>query len=202
MAKCITISGSLGGACFNSTGSKFYWTDYNSNYIYQHNLTTNWDISTINGSSYTYRWNITLPTPTRISGIFMSSNGSKIFICSTNYDRVYQYTTSSPYNIGPTFPSIVPGSFLLTNPDPRDITFNDDGSRMYISHSTYIDQYNLSTPWDPTTGIYNSSLDVSAYETVPNGIFIKAQAAEGTETLRLSLNNGADFIDVSVIDVP
>lgn len=202
VSKSITISGSLGGACFNTTGSKFYWTDFNSNYIYQHNLSTNWDISTINGSSYTYRWQLTLPSPTQISGIFMSPDGNKVFICSTNYNRVYQYDTYTAFNLGPFAPTIIPGSFLLTNPNPRDITFNDDGNRMYISHSTYIDQYNLSTPWDPTTGVYNSSLNVSAYETVPNGIFVEAQGPEGTETLRLSLNNGADFIDVTIIDVP
>lgn len=202
ISKSITISGTLGGACFNSTGSKFYWTDFASRYIYQHNLTTNWDISTMSGTSYTYRWQITLPTPTQISGIFMKPDGTKVFICSTNYSRVYQYTISSPFNLGPTSPSIGP-AFLLTNSGPRDLTFNNSGTRMYISYSTYIDQYDLVTAWDTSTAVYNSSLNVSTYETVPNGIFVTDYpGAEGNETLRLSLDNGADFIDVTIIDVP
>ncbi|MEP5611898.1 MAG: T9SS type A sorting domain-containing protein [Cyclobacteriaceae bacterium] len=57
---------------------------------------------------------------------------------------------------------------------PRDILFNNDGTKMLVpgSNEGVIIQYSLTTPYDVSSGISvdGTPLDVSAEETIPSGI--------------------------------
>jgi len=54
----------------------------------------------------------------------------------------------------------------------KAITFNNDGSKVYITGSQYdnIQEFNLTSNYDISTAVYNDVLDESARDTFPNGI--------------------------------
>lgn len=201
VTKTITETGDLGGGIFSNDGRKFFWCQADGRKVFQHGLSTGWDISTMN-SNAAYEWSINLPLPGLYRGIEFGNNGQYLYLVSSQYNRVYMYQTASNYNIGPTLPSIIsPGAIVLNTNTPRDLAFTNDGSRMYVSYDTKVEQYNLSTPWDLFTASYNSFFDVSSLETGTDGIFVKLEVVEGNEVLRLSLDNGEDFIDVTIVDI-
>ena len=150
------------------------------------------------GAAYT--WVVNLPLNPIVTGVAISTDGTKMFIASSQYARIYAYTLHSPYDIGPSPPAFL-AYFVLAFANPRDLKFNETGTKMFVTRDTHIDQYNLTTAWDINTASYSSSIDVSGYDAAPNGLFVFEQAPEGNETLRLSLNNNEDFIDVTVINV-
>ena len=63
-------------------------------------------------------------------------------------------------------------NFTMFNSNPRGITFNNDGTRLFVIAQTSreIVQYNLSAPYDFNTAEYFDALSVSEQETVPEGI--------------------------------
>jgi hypothetical protein len=199
VTRTVTPTGTVGGGTFSPIGTRFYWSDRTSKNIYQHTLFTNWDISQMStGAAYT--WVVNLPLNPIVTGVAISTDGTKMFIASSQYARIYAYTLPSPYNIGPSSPAFL-AYFVLAFVNPRDLKFNGTGTKMFVTRDTHIDQYNLTTAWDINTASYSSSIDVSGYDAAPNGLFVSEQAPEGNETLRLSLNNNEDFIDVTVINV-
>lgn len=200
--RTISESGSLGSGTFSAGGTRFFWCDGSGRKIFEHNLSTSWDISTLSPSA-SEEWTINLPSPGLYRGLSFDDTGQYIYLLSSQYRKIYMYETPSAYKIGPSLPTIIsPGAIDLNSSDPpRDLSFNVDGTRMYVSYDTYIDQYNLTTAWDLFSSSYNSSLDISSVETGADGIFVRSDLAEGDETLTLSLDNGADSIDVTVIDV-
>lgn len=58
---------------------------------------------------------------------------------------------------------------------PQDISFNSDGTKMYILGSTgdYVYEYSLSTAWDVDTRTSTYNYSVSPSETVPQGLYFK-----------------------------
>ena len=55
---------------------------------------------------------------------------------------------------------------------PAGIAFNNNGSKLYVigEDNGKVYEYNLSTAYDISTGVYNDYLDVSSQETKPWGI--------------------------------
>ena len=202
VTRTVTPAGTVGGGTFSPIGTRFYWSDRSSGRtIYQHTLSTNWDISQMS-TAPTHSWVMTHPLNPIVTGVAISTDGTKMFIASSQYNKIYAYTLPSPYNIrlGPSAPSWI-AVFDLAFITPRDLKFNGTGTKMFVPRDTHIDQYNLTTAWDINTASYSSSIDVSGYDAAPNGLFVSDLVPEGNETLRLSLNNNEDFIDVTVINV-
>jgi len=72
-------------------------------------------------------------------------------------------------------------SVATQEPAPSGIFFKPDGTKMYIcgttgSASKKVNEYDLSTAWNPSTATHNQGLNVSslgASEATPQGIFFK-----------------------------
>lgn len=216
--RTITGSGSRQGGNISSNGTRYYSANVDDDYIYQYNLSTPWDITTMtqayqaryfhgSGSTGSY------PNTTRatiVNGVFVSPDGSKMYLACSSSDRVYRFNLSTNYEVNTASYhsqlSVIATGFA----GPVDMTFNSDGNRMYILNSgtsgRRIEQWDLSTPWDITTASLNSSymLPTSgvAYEPNVHAIALGTASIEGDETFTLSLNNGAASISVTVIDVP
>lgn len=137
------------------TGNNIYVLyDYSGDiYIRKFESPTAYDFST-GVSSYSFNLNTIVPT-NDFYGIFISSDGTKIYSYNVSNNKIYQFNTSTPWSIN----SLTVGSTSYTlsnfNGLQEKIAFSPDGTRIYISSESGtrrgITQFNLSTPWDITT---------------------------------------------------
>ena len=159
------------GVTFNDDGSRMYMIGFDSDSVYQYNLTSPFDVSTASfssGDSFDISGQDGFPT-----GVALSTNGTRMFVVGSNNDSVYQYNLSTAFDI--TTASFSFNTLNVGGQDgiPSDITFNGDGTRMFLTGSlnTTVYQYNLSTGFDLSTASFsNNSFDVSSEETSPRGI--------------------------------
>jgi len=129
-----------------SDGSKYIGIGLNE--LFSYSMSTSWDIST---SSITDTKSVTEDTHGR--GLFVSSDGLKLWTLGFDNRTVYYYTMSSAWDVSTlTYSgdsllvySLVSGAYGLT--------FNSAGTELYISGATLskVFQYNLSTAWDVTS---------------------------------------------------
>lgn len=89
------------------------------------------------------------------TGMFFKSDGTSVFILGDTNDRVYRYDLSTPWDISTagavasTSPSLAAQSTSVAS-----LTFNPNGTIMYVGSPTTIYQYTLSTAWNVSTATY------------------------------------------------
>ena len=156
------------GLAFNDDGTKMFIIGSNV-YVYQYALSTAFDVSSASFTAFVNLQGIGLTTPTAIA---FNNNGSKMFIVdSGSTDRVWQFGMSN-YDV--TTVGGQSGLFSIGAQDtlPQGIAFSNDGTRMFIAGITNqaVYQYNLSTAFTPTTGVFVKSFSVAAQDTQPVGV--------------------------------
>jgi 6-phosphogluconolactonase (cycloisomerase 2 family) len=107
-------------------------------------------------------------------GLDFSSDGTKMYVASSTYDTVYQYTLSTPSSTSSASYASKSMSFSDQTGIAGDITFNSTGTKVYIPEFANIEihQYNLSTAWDISTGTFSATKDISANTSGMGGIFL------------------------------
>ena len=129
--------------------------------IYQFSTSTAYDFSSNNydGSGGVS----TSSTDGEHYGFDFSSDGLYVFTTNRNDDNVLRLPTTSAWNVVG-MPTGVDGTqvFYVNGITPYNITFVDNGNKMFISSSVsgYDRIYNLSTPYDPSTS--------GSYVTIPS----------------------------------
>jgi len=155
------------GMAWNDDGSKMYMAGFNSNSIYEYNLSTNYDIST---SIFSQSLSLTLQD-IKPNDITWNDNGSKMYIVDLNTDSIYEYDVPTNYDIST---SIFSQSFSVAAQDifPHGMAWNDNGSKMYMvgNENFSIYEYNLSTNYDISTSIFSQSFSVAAQDTLLSDI--------------------------------
>ena len=100
-------------------------------------------------------------------GLYVKADGTKLYYLGNTNDRVYQYTMSTPHDLGTATYDSVSFSFASETTSPSDgaLQFSSDGTRMYVCSSLeVIYQYNLTTPWDLSTASYSGkSFNISTF---------------------------------------
>ena len=98
------------------------------------------------------------------TGIAFNPDGTKMFALDAFDNEVYQYSVSTPFDIT---------SLLTLDGSPLDvggvvtlmqsITFNNDGTKLYLASvdDNRIHQYDLTTPYDITSGVSYDGLSSS-----------------------------------------
>jgi hypothetical protein len=149
---------------FNNTGTKMIMVTAVGDSCYQYTLSTPFDVSTA-----TYD-NVSLQLDNNYTnfpvGVSFDPSGSRMYIVCTNYDNVAQYNLSTPFDIST---ATYASNFVFTPQEevPRDIVFNNDGSKLFMvgTISDSINQYSLSTPYEINTMSFdNISIDLTAQE--------------------------------------
>ena len=149
---------------FNDNGSKIFILD--SSIIYEYDLTTNYDISTMtyNGVSY----NPDPASKTSEQCFMFGDNGNKYYITGFNNSAVVTHTLSSPYDLS-TITYVEERRLNSSNADGGsglNISTNGsyawmestiDGSLFFVSFNHGIYKMSLSTAWDFSTAIYDST---------------------------------------------
>ena len=103
-----------------------------------------------------------------------STYGKKFFVVGDSVDEVQEYTCTTAWDLS-TMSADATAVFDLL-PDHGNsvysITFKDDGTIMYIGRAgnpNTFSHYDLSTAWDLSTAVYNSSKSVTLAVTEPGG---------------------------------
>lgn len=131
-------------------------------------------------------------------GWWIQDDGLRFAITSGNsIIRIFEGTTAYDFN---NFTET--SNFNLPGTDNREIHFNDNGLEYYVSISiSEIQKYVLTTPFDVTTSVLNSTL-VTPFNTNNNMTFSKDLKTiirySGNQIWKIILNNAGDFSNFSI----
>ena len=178
------------GITFNSLGTKMYLVGDLNNSVFQYSLSTAFDLSTASYDSVSFSIASQETTPV---GIAFNSSGTRLYIVGTTNDSVYQYTLSTAFDLSTASYSSVSFSVASQDTLPSGLSFNTDGSKMYIvgftNDSVY--QYTLSTAFDLSTASYNNvSFSLASQDVAPYGISFNT---DGSKMFFFGFGNQAIF---------
>lgn len=165
---------------FNDDGTKMYTLGDQYADVYEYDLSTPWDIYT---ASYYQLFNGMLTTSSVYentpTGMAFKPDGTKIYIVGQSTDRVHEYGLSTAWDITTMSWS---AQFTILGYDSivEDITFNDDGTKMYIigRGSDEINEFHLGTAWDITSASYYQQFYVSSQTSTPVSLFFKSDGTK------------------------
>ena len=149
---------------FNNSGTKMFVFGATES-VYQYSLSTAFDISTASYDSVSF--SVTSQDANPIDIVF-NTDGTKMYMVGYQTDKVHQYSLSTAFDISTLSYDSVNFSVGTQDANPRAITFNGDGSKLYMAgvSSDAIYQYSLSTAYDLSTASYDSvSLSVATEDT-------------------------------------
>jgi len=158
-----------GGA---NSGKTMYIGGYSGDDIGEYSLSTAWDIST---ASYTDNLSIAAET-TEPTGLIFKPDGSKAFVLDTTYDRVFQLSLSTDWDVSTgTFSYPTTDYFELTDAVATGLFFKSDGSKMFVggAGSGVIREYSLSTAWAIETASFTTSFSVSSQDASISELFFR-----------------------------
>ena len=169
---------------FSPDGTKVFVSDHDNtdvnDGVHQYTLSTPWDISTLDAST---RISVDINTGDNHDRnskkpILFNGDGTKFFIFGTFGGTLSVYNLTTPYDISSVSASTqvaddgIDYGALDLGSDPintggtirlHDADFNNDGTKMYLlgglQDFTSVVEYNLSTPFDPSSASYNTTLN-------------------------------------------
>ena len=148
------------GLYIRDDGLKFWTCDTGNDEIYQYSMSTAWDISTASYDNVSLLIGIGSPlgitqlTPT---GIYFKYDGSVLYLIGASGDFIHQFDLSTSWDITTaSYSGSTTGRLDINPPDsaPQDLHINSSGTLLYWVGATLdnIHIYELSTPWDISTG--------------------------------------------------
>jgi len=167
------------GVFFRGDGTKMY---VSSSFpadvrvgVYSFTLSTAWDISSASWDAPLENYFDLVNEETNPAGLFISPDGSNLYIVGTIGDDVNQYSLSVLWNIA-TASYVRNFSVSAQDINPQDVFFSPSGTDMYVlgAASDNVIQYSLSAPWDISTASFVRTRSVAAQETGPTGLFFSS----------------------------
>jgi sugar lactone lactonase YvrE len=200
---------------FKPDGTKMYIVGNTADKVSQYTLSTAWDVSTASYDSVDFVQQDSEPT-----GLEFSSDGTKMYTIGTGADTVYQYTLTTAWDLSTAGYSSDFFSIASQDSTPSGVTFNSNGTKMYVSgqNTDTVYEYDLGTAWDVNTASYNSvSFSVNAQETAVRSVLFNSDDSKmyvtgaGTDTIyqystalntaELDLSSGSVFDYTPTSDV-
>jgi sugar lactone lactonase YvrE len=152
---------------FNNDGTKMYITGSTGDAVYEYSLSASFDISS---ATYTQSFSVA-GQESQPQGVVFNTDGTKMFITGGSGDDVNEYNLSVAFDIST---AVYSQNFSVAAQDitPRDLAFNNDGTKMFIvgDSGDDVNEYTLSTGFDVSTASYSQNFSISAQETSPHGI--------------------------------
>jgi len=139
--------------------------------------------------------------------IRFNNDGTKMYIVGQTNDSVFQYSLSTEFDVSTASYDSVSFSVSSQENQPSGVTFNNDGTKMYVVgyNNDSVFQYSLSTGFDLSTASYDSvSLNVSSQMPFPaevifnnDGTKMYVAGAGNTTIFQYSLSPGFDLSTAS-----
>lgn len=165
-----TLTGTLGshGIYFKPDGTEMYVAESTGDDVRQYHLTSGWDISTASYTTF-------IDVSTRdggCRGVFLSSDGYKMYFAGNTNTNIYQYNLSSAWDIST---ALYSSTFLVSDQDtgPYGLFFDSTGNKMYMAGNLddAIYQYYLSTAWSLSTASYRLNYKLVSEDASQHGLF-------------------------------
>jgi len=181
------------GIAFNNSGTKMYMIGFGSISVHQYSLSTAFDLSTTSYDSVSFSVSSQGISP---AGITFNTDGTKMYTVGFNLNSVHQYSLSTAFDLSTASYSGVSFSVLSQDDTPVGLTFNTDGTKMYIVGNGNDSIYQYST------ALITAELDLSTgsvFEVTPTSdiqVTLSNPAASGTvsgATLLLSGGGSAGY---------
>ncbi len=118
--------------------------------IHQYTLSVAWDITTATYASKLFSCN---SQDTNANDLFISPDGTKLYVTGNTNATVYQYTLSTPWDISTASyasKSFADGSVASL----QGLWLSPTGKQAMINSSSAVYQVNLATAWDISTAVY------------------------------------------------
>jgi uncharacterized protein with beta-barrel porin domain len=163
------------GITFKPDGTKMYITGQSADKILQYNLTTAFDIT-----SATLEKSVLIrAVETTPQDVKFNSDGTVIFILGKTGAGIDRWSLSTPYDIG----SITATDTTHTSigGDPRGFAFNNNGTKMFVldgSAEKRVEEYNLSTPYNPDTKTLTNTLGNATSSNFHQGLGFNADGSK------------------------
>ncbi len=139
------------GLKFNPDGTKMFIVGINGDEINEYTLSTAWDVSS---ASHDRALSISAKD-TAPQGVTFNSDGTKIYVVGAINDNIDSWELSTPYSLAgvDATDDHIATTDLGSNFNPRDIKFNNDGSKMFVldTDGDTVAEYSLSTAYDPAS---------------------------------------------------
>ena len=174
------------GLAFSNDGTKMFITGPLTDNVYQYSLSTAFDLSTASYDSVSFSVASQDVVPNEI---VFNNDGTKLYVCGSDTDSVYQYSLSTAFDLSTASYDSVSFSVASQDVVPFGLAFNNDGTKMYMVGGTnaLVYQYSLSTGFDLSTASYDSvSFDPSSQAPSPRGITFNA---DGTKVYIVGIDN-------------
>jgi sugar lactone lactonase YvrE len=130
------------GISFNNDGTKLYTLGYNSDNVHQYSLSTGYDLSTASYASISFS---VASQDTIPYDIHFNNAGTRMLILGSATDSIYQYSLSTAFNVSTASYDSVSFSVVGQDNQPLGITFNNDGTKMYMVGTQNDSVYQYST---------------------------------------------------------
>ena len=141
---------------FKPDGTKLFVLNGDNKTVYEYNLSTPYDLSTVSYNNITLSISSVEGFP---EGIFFKPDGTKMYVVGTQFDSVRMMDLSTPWDIS-TATYNNANNFSVTNQDsePMEVVFDSNGTKMYMlgGATKAIYSYTLSSAWDVTTAVYDN----------------------------------------------
>ena len=202
---------SVSGLSFNNDGTKMFVSGGQSDKVHEYSLNTAFDVSTKSATANESYSDISSYDWTR--GHTWNANGTKLFIIDNEegtHQKILEHTVQTAFDLSSTvtrtnaYDLVAPsGGSIPTR--PKGITFNSDGTKMYIAdHQTdKIHQFTLSVGYNLASTVANSgTLDVSSQNDSPYGVefsqdgskvFVVGNGTQGDAVYQYTLNTAWDI---------
>lgn len=171
---------------FSSAGDKMFLANGTGGEINRFDLTTPWDIGSI-----TKDQTLSVPTPL---GIYFKPDGTELY---TVWDGaggfIEQYSLSTAWDLSTATDQNA--DFNVQDDSPRDVFFQDDGSKMYELgiFGDMVYQYSCSTAWNLSTCSYNNN-NLSLSEGGARGFYFQDHG----KRLLITDNGGDDIVEYTL----
>lgn len=149
---------------YSADGSRMYILD-SSGEIFQYALSVSFDPSsaTLTGSLDVNAVELFSP-----SSIMFNPDGTSIYFTRSGRVQLYQYSVTTPFDVTSGIASQGIINVVGMDTRPEGMIFNNDGTRLFVvgSINKVVRQYNLTVPYDFSTGVTNSmnTVDVSSQD--------------------------------------
>ena len=109
-------------------GLRMYVADRTSKIMYQHNLSTAWDVSTASSPSASYDLDASVSFGSEVQGLAFSSDGLRLFALDSD-GYIMEYSLSTAWNLGTI--SFVQKSAQIGRSQASDLEFAEDGNSIF-----------------------------------------------------------------------
>ena len=152
-----------------------YITGQSADKILQYNLTTAFDVT----SAVLEKSASITTVENKPQDVKFNSDGTVIFILGTGGNGIDRWSLSTPYDIGSI--TVADTTFTSIGGDPRGFDFNNDGTKMFIldgSTEKRVEEYNLSTPYNPDTKTLTNTLGNATSSNFHQGLGFNADGSK------------------------